>query len=564
MCSEYSKRDAEKQGFLSLSKCSWYTVFMFDKKIKKLAVISLGVFFGVLSATTSAAQAQIFVPTGTITIEPTCTANGNITILVQTLYATEVRVSDVSDLSGSGFVSIPSDNLVSWQLSGEDGDYTIYAQFRGENGLVSQIATDTVKLDRRSSCGSVSFTQTTNFQVQTNGSDRVVVGPIGGGSCGFSFKLVGSDSVRDESMAARLNENGADFFVFNHPVESDRVEVIIRRQVSGCRAVFSITELNQPASQFALVVTPTMNGRAYESLTIWEHISLGPLTPIKPQSPQAPPQCSESEVFNRMNTIGVWSEELRIEGNRRNDLAIRLSQSNDKSRELARMLVEGRDRQTRLKDSLSAWQNYDTELSTRLDDIDNKLNSANEAYRALQNEYADNGQVAVVEGDQPLQQLSSGVSVSLDGGQTWLVLSGEGGIRAFIGRLQANKNQGRELHRRGQLVKDLQAQKFELNSLQNEAKVRIEQINTNLKSYSDEVDKLQQQLGNSKFEKIQIESDIKNVDTKINNLRERLEAEQLLLDGCNLIEKTAPVSLWQRVTKFLGQIIAPIIVAYGR
>lgn len=515
------------------------------------------------------AQTQLFVPSGAISIAPACTATGDVSVLVQGTYATEVRLSNSIDFSTSGFVSFVDKNVIPWQVNVGDGTRTVYAQFRGENGLLSPVVSATVLADKQTQCGTVELTQVVSdiFQVQTVGSDRVITGPAGSTVCEFPFQLTSTNGlIRNQNIATRQATSQGELFTFNHPTETSREEVTVRRQVSGCRATFSIVDLRQPATQFSVVVTPSADGVNYSPLNIWEHISLGPLTPSDEVIPEIPvlPACSEETVFGRMQAIGVLSEELRLQTNRRDDLVKQKVNGGEAARSAASALVESRNVLSQLGQSRVIWQKYLEQLSVRIVATEDELQKAQDEYRNLQQQYADGGQVNVVEGDQPLQQVDSGVSVSLDGGQTWLVLSGEGGVRAFIGRLQKNKEQGRELHRRGQVVKDLQATLYALQQQYDQAVARVDKFGSDIERYQGEVDLLQKQLTEITADRTRIDGEVKIVEDKLNELRGRIDEEQLLLDGCNVSRPVEPVSLWQQVRRVIARIINPLVVAYGR
>lgn len=418
------------------------------------------------------------------------------------------------------------------------------------------------------------------FSVTTSGGSRIVSTPDSATNCTFPITLTSTVELdRDEEVATKIDVVGdISTFTFNHPVETDRTEIKLRRTVSNCEASFTILELQQPVSQFSLVVTPTVDGAKTDPLVVWEHISLGPLPseqefPVEsPETPSDPdiivpsdtPSnfCSDDQVQTILSRIGVLSEEIRIQENRFDDLESQKENQDASAWEMAASLVEARDTATRLEEELLDWE---MRLQALVDEQKRNqvlFDEAHETYLALQQEYVDESNVKVVEGEQPLTSLGSGVTLSLDGGQTWLILVGERGLRQFIGMIREDKVRGRELHRRGQEVKRIRSTLFTLaNQLQttteaiSDTKIALENARKTVDTKQQELNSLREQTNNLNSERV-------DVSDKLLNLQSQLQEEELLLRGCEAFTNQ-PTSMIQNLLIRIAQFFRPLVLAYG-
>lgn len=416
-----------------------------------------------------------------------------------------------------------------------------------------------------------------SFSVSTNGADRIVSTTDSVQNCSFPLSLQSSSVNRPESAAASITTNGnTTTFVFNHPTDTNRAEISFRRTINNCEAVFTILELNQPVSQFSLVVTPQVEGVAQDSVVVWEHISLGPLPP-EPEVTETPNEeksennnlvdgvnyCSDNSLNSYIQNIGILAEEVRIQNNRKLDVQKQQKNIDTDLWQAASNLIEARSSVTELQNNLADWRNRLNYLEEQQQNLTTNLQSAQDSYRALQREYADEQYISVQEGDKPLDTILSGVSISLDGGQTWIVMSGERGIRLFINKIRQDKDKGRLLHKQGQNVKQLQGELYRVNEQINTAQSAIgntEEAITNSQSLvQSQIDKLK----NLKDVKQNIQFDLNDATNKLTDLQTKLKNAQLLLDGCNALNNIQPVSLFDRIHHLIASFFRPLALAYG-
>lgn len=420
--------------------------------------------------------------------------------------------------------------------------------------------------------------QSLEFNVTTNGSDRIVAPNQQTSNCTFPiFLRSSSGATRNESDAfSVIDEGNSSVFTFNHPVDRNRKEIVFRRTVNGCEAIFSVIELQQPVSQFSLEVIPRVGGVETSSLTVWEHISLGPL-PVEPEEPNVsdaeaeniddepteinvPIFCSSVNLESSFGRIGVLSEEIRIQENRLRDLDKQSEERSERAWQIATSLVEARSTLSRLENELNNWRARLVYLDDEIIKTQTRLDDAKLSYSNLQAEYVDEVNVQSIEGDKPLDNVKSGISISLDGGQSWIILVGNKGMRHFINEIRKDKDKGRQLHRRGQEVKRINADLYNLKKQKETADQAINNIQSSIINTNQLISDADIGLNESIIKRDEIYNEVNIASQKISELQASLEEENLLLDGCDNFQR--PTSFWNNVMTRISNLFKPLALAY--
>jgi chromosome segregation ATPase len=154
------------------------------------------------------------------------------------------------------------------------------------------------------------------------------------------------------------------------------------------------------------------------------------------------------------------------------------------------------------------------------------------------------------------------VTVSLDGGNTWLVLVGEKGLRKFINEIRRDKDKGRQLHFRGQEVKRIQSVVFGLTSQKETATTAIDNIESSLENSRQTVSSLEQELGELKELRTELMSRQTDTSRQLEIFRQQLQEEELLLQSCEAFT-SQPTSFIEMLIQKVAQFFRPLVLAYG-
>lgn len=534
-----------------------------------------------------------------------CTPSPNLNLQLQAENASFARISNNENFEGSIFEDFSSPQVKPWTVPAGDGEKQIYVQYKSADGLLGEIVTAKVKLDTSGACGyvpadadldKVEFFVTESLPVKTVTTTQLTAG------CKFVFALKNSDgNLRRASSAQRISVNdSAAIYTFNHPTEN-RSELVVQQTLNKCRAEYKILYAGLPADSYALLVTPTVGSKNYEDVVVWSNVLTGAIEvqnmvvapavsenttiipEIKPPSKPVPINKPTEALDNDTSSTVTESTEVECRNETQQQLLVDLQnvasiiqllsstvvtgQNTEKAMFLemkknAEKMVEVRLVRQSLEQQVVAAQNKERRLHAELAIAKRSLDLERNNLQQAQAKLASVTNVRTINDKDPLSNVDSGITVSFDGGETWVVMDGESGVESFLNQVREQHAAAKEVHRAGQLVKKYSEAVIKLDGDLNSISSTLLEVSNKYRDNLANEQSLQSALKKLSMERINILEDIVNNNTELGVQEAIMRDKQLQIDNCS--SEVKEVSKWLDWRQLIIGLFSPILPSYAR